>query len=103
MGGTKIAEYTLHNVCLSSVTCIHTVRFILQQENKTSYLAFLDVSKALWREGLWCKMRYYGVDKKFVKVCEGLYSGVETRDVMNGVKSRWFGVLGLASLVSTFV
>ena len=33
-------------------------------------------------------MRHYGAEK-FVKVCEGLYRGVETRVVMNGVKSRW--------------
>ena len=51
-----------------------------KREKKTAYLAFLDVSKvhgSMWREGLWCKM--YGVEEKFVKVCEGLYSGVETR------------------------
>ena len=36
-------------------------------------------------------MRHYGVEEKFVKVCER-YSGVETRVVMNGAKSRWFGV-----------
>ena len=63
-------------------------------EQKTSYLAFLNVSKAygiVWREGLWCKMRHYGVEEKFVKVCEELRSGVETRVVMNGAKSRWFG------------
>ena len=28
----------------------------------------------------------------FYKVCEGLYSGVETGTVMNGAKPRWFGV-----------
>ena len=47
------------------------------------------MTDSVWREGLWCKMRHYGVDEK---VCEGLYSGVETRVVMNGAKSRWFGV-----------
>ena len=60
-------------------------------EKKTSYLTFLDVSKAydsVWREGLWCKMRHCGVEKKFVKVCEGLYGGVETRVVINRAKSR---------------
>ena len=31
----------------------------------------------VWREGLWCNMRHYGVEEKFVKVCEGLYSEVE--------------------------
>ena len=44
------------------------------------------------REGLWCKMRHYGVEEKFVKVYEELYSGVEMRVVLNGAKSRWFGV-----------
>ena len=36
-------------------------------------------------------MRHYGVEEKCVK-CEVLYSGVETRVVMNRVKSRWSGV-----------
>ena len=57
-------------------------------------MALLDVSKAydrVRRDELWCKMRH-GVEEKFVKVCEGLYSGVETRVVMKGTKSRWFGV-----------
>ena len=50
-----------------------------KREKKTSYLAFLEVSKecdSVRREGLWCKMRHCGVEEKFVKVCEGLYSGV---------------------------
>ena len=46
---------------------------------------------SVWREELWYKTRHYGVEK-FVKVCEGLYSGVETRVVKNRAKSRWFGV-----------
>ena len=71
------------------------VRELKKREKKTSYLSFLDVSKvydSLWREGLWCKMGHYGVEEKFVKVCEGLYSGVETRVVMNRAKSKRFGV-----------
>ena len=57
-----------------------------KREKKTSYLAFLDVSKeydSMWRKGLWCKMRHYGVEEKFVKVCEELFNGVKTRVVMN--------------------
>ena len=27
------------------------------------------------RGRLWCKMRYYDAEEKFVKVCEGLWSG----------------------------
>ena len=66
-----------------------------KREKKTSYLAFLDVSKAydsVWRVGLWCEMRHCGVEEKFINVCEGLYDGVETRVVINRAKSRWFGV-----------
>ena len=43
------------------------------------------------REGLWHKMRQYGVEK-FVRVCQELYSVVKTRMVLNGGKSRWFAV-----------
>ena len=46
----------------------------------------------MWREGLWHKIRQYEVEEKFVRICEGLYSGVETRVVLNGGKSRWFAV-----------
>ena len=43
-------------------------------------------------EGLWYKMRQYEVEEKFVYICRELYSGVETRVVLNGGKSRWFAV-----------
>ena len=63
-----------------------------KREEKTSYLT-LDVSKAydiVWREGLWCKMRHYGVEEKFVAVCEGLNRGVETRiHERSNVKKIW--------------
>ncbi len=63
--------------------------------NKKNSLAFLDISMAydtVWREGLWYKMRQYEVEEKFVYICRELYSGVETRVVLNGGKSRWFAV-----------
>ena len=44
-----------------------------KREMNNSYLAFLDNSKAygsVWREGLWHKMGQYGVEEKFVRVCE---------------------------------
>ena len=68
---------------------------VQKRKKRNSYLAFLDFSKAygsVWRDGLWHKMRQYGVEEKFVKVCEELYSRVETRVVLNGGKSRWFAV-----------
>ncbi len=45
----------------------------LRKREKKSYLAFLDVSKtydSVWREGLWCKMEHYGVEK-FVRGVKG--------------------------------
>ena len=37
-------------------------------------------------------MRKYGVEEKFVRVCNGLYRGMERRVVLNGGKSSWFAV-----------
>ena len=37
--------------------------------------------ESVWREGLWQTMRQYGVEEKVVRVCEKLYSEVETRVV----------------------
>ena len=74
-----------------SVVVVEGVCELRKGEKKTSYLTFLDVSKAydsVWREGLWCKMRHCGVEEKFVKVCEWLYGGVEMRVVINRAKSR---------------
>ena len=58
-------------------------------------MAFLDVSKAyntVWREGLWKKMRMYGVEEKFIRVCRCLYQDVEASIVLDGQQSRWFAV-----------
>ena len=66
-----------------------------RRRRKGTYLAFLDVSKAydtVWREGLWEKMRRYGVTQKFVRVCQGLYEEVEASVVLDGEQSRWFKV-----------
>ena len=68
---------------------------VWEREKKNSYLVVLDISKAydsVWREELWHKMRQYGVEELFVRVCEGLYNGVEMRVVLNGGKPRWFAV-----------
>ena len=79
-----------HRRCSNHWLALKGVCELWKREKKTSYLAFLDVSKAydsVLREGLWCKMRNYCVEDKCVKSC-----GVEMRVVMNGAKSRWFGI-----------
>ena len=45
-------------------------------------MAFLDFKKAfpsVWREGLWEKMKEYGIDGKFLRVCQNLYCDVGAR------------------------
>ena len=67
----------------------------LRKRENISYLAFLDVSKAydsLLREEWWRKMRYYGVEEKYARVCEGLYNEGKMRVAMNGAKSKRFRV-----------
>ena len=47
-----------------------------EKEEKRNIPGFLDVSKAYYtvcREGLWEKMRMYGVEEKFIRVCQCLY------------------------------
>ena len=58
-------------------------------------MAFLDVSNThdtIWREGLWEKMNMYGIEKKFIRVCQRLYQDVEPSIVLDGQQSRWFKV-----------
>ena len=50
-----------------------------RSEGKKTWMAFLDFIKAfpnVWREGLWKKMQTYGIDGRFSRVCEKLYSNV---------------------------
>ena len=68
-----------------------------RRRRRGTYLAFLDVSKAydtVWREGLWEKIGEYGVGRKFIRVCQGLYQEVEIEAsvVLDGEQSRWFQV-----------
>ena len=56
-------------------------------------MAFLDFKKAfpsVWREGLWGKMRGYGIEGKFLRLCERLYSDVGARVRVGKVFSERF-------------
>ena len=58
---------------------------VWKREKTNPDLAFLDISKAyyiVWWEGLWHKMRQYGVEEKFLRVCNGIYRVVEIRVVV---------------------
>ena len=46
----------------------------------------------VWWDGLWEKLRRYGVEKEFVRMCEALYEGVEGSVLMDNEQSRWFSI-----------
>ena len=81
--------------CSDQILILRGVCELRRKKRRGTYLAFLDVSKAydtVWREGLWEKMRSYGVAEKFIRVCQGLYEDVEASVVLDGEQSRWFRV-----------
>ena len=48
---------------------------IRRSQGKKTWMAFLDFKKAfpsVWREVLWEKMKEYGIDGKFLRVCQNL-------------------------------
>ena len=52
----------------------------LRSDGKKTWMAFLDFKKifpSVWTEGLWKKLEAYGIDGRFLQVCEKLYSNVE--------------------------
>ena len=66
-----------------------------KRKKKSTWLGFMDVSEAydtVWREGLWKKMREYGVEESFVRLCKRLYEGVQASVQVDGQQSRWFRV-----------
>ena len=55
---------------------------IRRSQGKKMWMAFLDFKKAfpsVWREGFWEKMKEYGIDGKFLRVCQNLYCDVGAR------------------------
>ena len=60
-------------------------------------MAFLDFRKAfpsVWREGLWEKMKYYGIDGKFLRLCQDLYGDVGARVRVGKVFSERYTIEG---------
>ena len=69
---------------------------IRRSQGKKTWMAFLDLRKAfpgVWREGLWEKMKYYGIDGKFQRVCQDLYRDVGARVRVGKGFSEHYGVV----------
>jgi len=56
------------------------------------YLDFKKAFPSVWREGLWTKMKRYGIDGRFMRVCEGLYRDVGARVRVGSVFSERFDI-----------
>ena len=70
---------------------------IRRSQGKKTWMAFLDLRKAfpsVWREGLWEKMKYYGIDGKFLRLCQDLYRDVGARVRVGKVFSERYTIEG---------
>ena len=70
---------------------------IRRSQGKKTWMAFLDFRKAfpsVWREGLWEKMKYYGIDGKFLRLCQDLYRDVGVRVRVGKVFSERYTIEG---------
>ena len=71
--------FRAHRGCSDQILALRLICEARKEEKKSTYLAFLDVSYAydtVWREGLWEKMRRYGVGDGMIAVCNALYKNV---------------------------
>ena len=77
--------------CADQIMILRGVCELRKRRKKGTWLGFMDVSKAydtVWREGLWRKMQSYGVEKPFIRLCEGLYKDVQA----SVLASRWAAI-----------
>ena len=86
--------------CADQIFVLRSVAELRKKQGLKTVIAFLDVKKAydtVWREGLWKKMRGYGIAEQLVKWCKLFYKRVEGavvtgRGMTSG--SRWREVYG---------
>ncbi len=74
---------------------LRSVMELRKKQGLDTVIAFLDVKKAydtVWREGVWSKMRQYGITEKLVKWCEMFYERVEAAVVTGHGMTGWFEV-----------
>ena len=80
--------------CADQVFVLRNVLEMRRKQGLDSVVAFLDVRKAydtVWWEGLWWKMRRYGIAEKLVKLCM-FYVKVEACVVTGYGLTDWFVV-----------
>lgn len=71
------------------------MEFIRNRRPAKTYCCFLDVQKAydrVWRDGLWYKLRQYGVKGKMWRVLRSVYESVESSVLVNDQRTRFFRV-----------
>ena len=81
--------------CADQVFVLRNVLEMRRKQGLDSVVAFLDVRKAydtVWREGLWWKMRRYGIAENLVRLCMLFYVKVEACVVTGYGLTDWFVV-----------
>ena len=74
---------------------LRSVAKLRKKQGLKTVIAILDVKKAydtVWREGLWKKMRGYGIAEQLVKWCKLFYKRVEAAVVIGHGMTQWFEV-----------
>ncbi len=83
--------------CADQIFVLRTVVELRKKQGLKTVVTFLDVKKAydtVWREGLWKKMRGYGITERLVRWCELFYKKVEAAVVTGHGRTEWFEVEG---------
>ena len=71
---------------------LRSVAKLRKKQGLKTVIAFLDVIyDTVWREGLWKKMRGYGIAEQLVKWCKLFYKRVEAAVMGHGM-TQWFKV-----------
>ena len=83
--------------CAYQIFVLRSVAELRKKQGLKTVIAFLDVKKAydtVWREGLWKKMRGYGIAEQLVKWCKLFYKRVAAAVVTGHGMTQWFEVEG---------
>ena len=81
--------------CLDIIFMLSEVVQARKEQNKSTYLCFIDVKKAydtVWQAGLWSKVWQLGIMGKMRRILKEWYEGMESVVLLDGKSSRAFPI-----------
>ena len=96
-GSTGRGGFRKGKGCAVQIFVLRSVVELKKKQGPKTVIAFLNVGKvysAVWREGVWKKMRDYGIAEKLVMWCELFYKRVEAAVVAGHGMTQCFKVEG---------